>query len=131
MTRDEAKTIRACLDAELAALGEKLGLKLTLGSCSFSATATFKLEAAPLKADGTAVRKEAEDFKALGGLFGFEPEDLGKAFHYNGRSFRLAGLLPKCHRFPILAADATTGKEFKLPAEGVRRALGKNAPLSR
>jgi hypothetical protein len=123
MTRDEVKTLTPALQAKLNEIGAALGVKLTLGRCTFGDTATYKLEAAPLKADGTADTKEMIEFRRWAALFGLKPEYLGKTFRgRDGRKFTVKGLNPKAPKRPVIA-DRDDGLTFCFPAPVIARAL--------
>src|SRR5437879_1604588 len=100
LSREQVKTLRDDLQEVLNAASEKLGYKLTLGNCSFGATANFKLEAAPFASNGEVVSREAEDFKRYAELYQLKAEYLGKTFRHNGRPFTITGLKPRSRRFP-------------------------------
>jgi len=124
MTKNEAKNILARIEAELPALGQKLGLKLTPGRASYGDTVELKIEAAPILADGSAISKEAEDFKRYAMDYGLEPSDLGRTFDSNGWTFTLTGLRPGRPKFPLLARRSD-GKIFKFPIERLARLMAE------
>lgn len=124
MTKDQVKTLREKLQCVLDEASESLGYRLKLGNATFSATATFKLECSPLRADGTAVSKEAEDYKRNARLYRMDPEWLGREFTTSGgRVYRLTGLALKSRKFPILAQEVATGTVYKLTEDAVRYAF--------
>lgn len=61
--------------------------------------------------------------------YGFEPKDFGTKFEdpNTGVHYRICGVAPRSHKYPILAEDLKSGKTFKFPARAVRNFLGKEA----
>ena len=126
MTKDQVKALREKLQCVLDEASESLGFALKLGNATVGATVTFKLECSPIQADGTAISKEAEDYKRNARLFKMDPEWLDKEFTTSGgRVYRLTGLALKSRKFPILAQEVTTGVTYKLTEDGVRSAFLK------
>lgn len=117
------QNLRAPIEAELAALAERLGLSLKLGGGKYSdgVEASFQLV---LKVENPAVKTAAakaawdRNCHFIGvdyvrpDLTGLRPEDFGATFAYAGTVFRAAGIALKgkgCQKFPILA-EAISGK---------------------
>ncbi|MEJ7831364.1 MAG: hypothetical protein WKF79_00480 [Nocardioides sp.] len=113
--------LRAPLEAELAALGERLGLKFEIGSGSYDpsgAEASFKLK---MRVDDPALREAAararwngscqwigHKFDAPDGTTGLRPEDFGTEFTSGGTTYHTTGLNPGRSKFCI-AVDVMTG----------------------
>lgn len=115
LDRTALKNLRDPIEAELKALGERLGLSLTLGSGTYGdgAEASFKLI---LKVDDPAIKAAAAkaiwnrncqmigyDFST--GEGGLRPEDFGAEFLYGGAKFRATGIAIKgkgSQKFPII-----------------------------
>lgn len=124
LSRDEVRDVADKLDAELAEVGKRLGLKLTLGRCKYGETMEFKLEVAKVQADGTAPSREAETFKRGAALYGLQPSDLGRHFRGNGgQEFVIVGLNPRAHKMPIIGKRVYDGKRFKFSAASVKMGL--------
>lgn len=116
MDKQEVIDLRVALQHELNLISEKLGYKLTLGSCRFGITADFKLEAAPLTTDGEAVSKIAEQFKQGAHLFDLKKEWYDKEFTGpDGRVFVIVGLDVKKKKYPVIAERLYDKKRFKFP----------------
>lgn len=116
------------LDAALAELGAKYGVVLKGGNAkidSMSGIVDMKLHASPIAADGNVVTKEAADFKLYARSYGLDASDLNKEIIYAGKRYEIAGAKPQSYKFPILAKNLIDGKLYKLPSEGVKKALGK------
>jgi hypothetical protein len=115
--RAALQNLRQPIEAELAALGERLGISLKLGNGKFGdgAEATFQLEDTK-----TAAAKANWDRNCtyIGIDFakpdetGLRPEDFGTEFAYGGATYRTAGIALKgrgSQKFPILCVIAKAG----------------------
>lgn len=125
ITPDMLRMLRTDINIALKEVGDKHGVKLEAGSASYSTgTFTLKINGGLLKEDGSAVQKEAEDFKRYAKMFGLEPEDLGQKFKSNGKEYTISGLATRKSKYPILAKDAQ-GKTYKFPMYIVKLGLGR------
>jgi|TARA_R110002051_G_scaffold11327_1_gene41354 hypothetical protein len=122
--RDE---ISHCLEP----IGEKHGIELKLGRCSYSSgNFTMKLEGSLVGDDGVVLTKEAEDFKKYAHWHGLEPEDLGKTFVQAHVVYTITGLKTRARKYPI-TAKASNGGSYKFAADSVKRLLkGETLPAS-
>lgn len=124
ITRELLRTLRADIDAALAAVGKKHGVVLNAGNASFTPTsASFKLHA--VLADAPKVDPDveaADDWRALARRFQLEPDWLGKSFVSGGRPFTIVGLLPNRPKRPVLARGSN-GKGYVFDPDSIRRAL--------
>lgn len=115
--------LREPIEAELKALGERLGLSFALGTGTYGdgAEASFKLV---LKVDNPEVKRAAaqaewnRNCRYIGLDYGkpeetgLRPEDFGTEFPYAGGTYRTTGIATKgkgSQKFPILAAIVTAG----------------------
>jgi hypothetical protein len=73
------------------------------------------------------ITEEIESFKTNAKLFGFEPDDLGKEFSFQGQSYTICGLKPKSRKYPVIAQSAG-GKNYKFACRSVLEALGREVP---
>ena len=135
MTFDQP-TIRATrvrLQTALDALGKDLGCEFKVGKATYErdgSRCSFKLDSAVLDEDGTVQSKEAADFVRCAKGYGLFPEDLGRSFTANGKTFTIIGCMPRSHRYPILVKRGD-GKQRKISAEAVAAALGPCADPER
>jgi len=114
--RDE---ISHCLEP----IGEKYGIELKAGRCSYSpSNFTLKLEGSLVSEDGVVLTKEAGDFKKYAHWHGLVPEDLGKTFQSRGVVYTITGLKTRASKYPI-TAEASNGGSYKFAAESVKRLL--------
>ncbi len=127
--------LRLEINAALKAVAEKHGILINLGNCRFGAdTATWKLEAIQFPsanatvagvANATAANlnpievKAALDWKAKAAYRGLPVNALGKQTLYGGKTYTIVGLMPRRHRYPILA-KSVNGKLICLAESAVR-----------
>lgn len=127
MDKAKAQMIREKAEAHLATLGDELGLQITIKNGKFDdGQITYQIEFAELGENGIAETKEAGDFKAYAWRWDLQPEDLGRTFEHNGKTFTIIGAKPRATKMPILANDQA-GQGYKFPAETVKRLLGAAA----
>jgi hypothetical protein len=119
------------VEEALAPLAEELGISFDYKGGRFSSNAvTMKIEAATLSADGSVNSKEAEAFKQLAKMYGFEDKDLNAEFTVGGDKYAIKGLNTRAHKMPIQADRVRDGRGFKFPADAVLRALGRKTKSS-
>jgi|TARA_R100001443_G_scaffold96301_1_gene103103 hypothetical protein len=121
ITREFLKDFRIQLDHVLQELGEKEGIKLTAGHCSYSDTYfSIKIEGAIETEEGVATTKDQIAFKDNAELFGLSPDDLFKTFETGGKSYEVWGLKPRSKKYPILAKEIGTDKVYKFKENTVK-----------
>lgn len=120
--RDEVRLIREQIQAALNELGEQLDLDLKLGSARFLNTINFKLEVSKIDEDGTVKTKAVTDF-AQAYKFGLDPADLYKEFRMNGKMYKVVGLVPRRHKYPVVCE--CDGRKYKISADMVKLYLKK------
>ena len=117
--------VREELKHVLEPIGEKYGLQLQAGHCTFSpSNFTMKLEGSLVSEDGVVQTKEAEAFKSHADLFGLDPEDLGKQFRSCNDTYTITGLKTRAKKYPVVAVNER-GQSYKFPAESVLTLLRK------
>ena len=124
------RALRPEIEALLAPLADR-GVRVRLGNGRFDATtADFRLELVvdrPATPDGTVREsKEATAFRRLAYAYGFHPDDLGKAFPYEGTTFRLVGCRPAAPKRPIII-ESLAGKRYVCGPEMVLGLLARAA----
>lgn len=126
ITKANFRQFSTDLEAALTELGEKYGVKITAGSAKENGgNVEMKINCSEIKADGSVETKEAADFKLYAPIYGLSADDLKKEIVYAGKKYEIVGAKPRSHKFPILAKNLADKKLYKLPAEGVKKALGK------
>jgi hypothetical protein len=121
-------TLRADMDAALAAVAKKYGIAIRVGNASYtSAAATFKVELAVVgegqEGEDPAVLRAAASWKSAAMLYeyqGLNPDWLGKSFESMGVTYTIIGLDAKKRSRPVLCrkSDAPS-KIYLLPIEKV------------
>lgn len=126
LTKESLKTLRADMDAALASVGAKHGVRFRLGSCTFwPTTAKFKLELATVGDNGVVVDKDMETLRRYTDILGLSMKDLEKTFKlWDGRSYKLAGYVPRRYSRPFVLVDAVSGRRVVAPKDAVLKALG-------
>jgi hypothetical protein len=126
--KSAVKYIRKRLKAAVKPLAEELGVAIVIGNCTFNTSnCRFQLKIAVLGSDGKAVTEESESFVSNAKLFGFEPDDLGKKFIFQGQSYTICGFKPKSRKYPLIARS-DNGKDYKFACRTVLGALGRKVP---
>lgn len=123
LSKDKVRAIRSQLEPFLDVIGEELNLKLTLCSCTYREVIMFKLEVAPIDAEGKSRSKMADDFEIHARGYGLKAEDLGRTFTFSGSLHTIEGAKPRSKRYPILCRRKDDGKLYKFPADAIRRWL--------
>ena len=131
INRNLIEKVRDDIRPFLEPIGEKHGINLELGRCSYSSgNFTLKLEGSLVGDDGVVLTKEAEDFKKYAHWHGLVPEDLGKSFQSQGVVYTITGLKTRAKKYPI-TAQASNGGSYKFAAGSVKSLLkGESAPAS-
>lgn len=123
------QNLRADLDAAFSAIAEKHGVKLSLGSFSFSSDlASVKLTVAAISGDGTATSKESVDLKRYCRSLDLE-DRLSQVFEINGEKFVLEGYRPRASARPFTIKRVSDGKKFISSIKAVYSALGMEVPF--
>ena len=117
--RHTLKALRTETNSALEKIGKKLGVTIQMGNISFSASeCRTKLEYFIPSGDNTGMNAEQQkDFNGLknyGHIFGVTEKDFGKTFTSNGEVFKLTGIAPKRHKYPVIAENLM-GKAYVFP----------------
>jgi len=120
INRQTVQLLRPQLDAALQALAKEHNLKITVGNCSYdpSGRATYKLEVAAIREDGTALTKEAAHFLQIVGFTKpFQKTDLNRTFVFQGIEYRLTGAKPRGGKKPFVGVRVKDGQLFQFGEE--------------
>jgi hypothetical protein len=110
------RVISAAMEKALSAVGNELGIKITVGNARYEAErASYKIEVATVGTDGTVQSKGVVNFKKLAHMYGLKPEHLGAEITYGGKRYRITGLNPDRFKFPLEVKRIPDGKGFCLP----------------
>ena len=124
------KVLRVEVNAVLEKLGKKLGIALQINNISYTRDGLqchTKLQAIIQSTDETKSSMTAEqliDFnnlKSYGSMFGVSEKDFGRTFTSLGETFKLTGIAPKRHKYPVIAENVLTGKEFVFASDVIDR----------
>jgi hypothetical protein len=111
--------VLAEMDEALAAIGERHGISLKSGSCSFTPeTATFKVQLAILGEGGQAVDPRFPALKTYASSEGLRAEHLEPSFRFmhRGQEFALVGYNARAARMPFIV-QRSDGNKFKFSRE--------------
>jgi hypothetical protein len=127
--KSNLRTLRADIDAAFAALSQKHGVSLSIGTIRYDPTgneAHTKLTMVAMGDANTAADPRAvaavkmqSDFKLYASSYGLKPEQYGTTIKHGRESYKLVGFSPRSTRFPILASRLSDGKTFKLPESSI------------
>ena len=120
VTKDFLKESRELIDAELKALGDKLGVTFRAGSGSYETDGSaghYKLE---IVAKGA--NPAQSKFNRVCHLYNLKPEDFGKTLKISGREFKLVGLNTRAPKKPVEIECLKSGGQYKA-AENVLKQI--------
>ncbi len=128
LNKPTVKYIRERLKTAVKPLAEELGVTIDLGNCTFNmSNCRFQLKLALLDSKGKPITEEVDSFRSNAKLFGFEPDNLGKKFTFQGQSYAICGLKPKSRKYPVIA-QSDNGKNYKFACRTVLEALDRKVP---
>lgn len=122
--RNVCKDIRAELDAELSAVGEKLGVSLRMGRCSYTSnSATFKLEVELLSATGRPISKEERYLNENHAILGIPKEWLGAKLKdpADGKLYHLRGYKVRSPKRPFVIETIDGSNKYVTTESGIKR----------
>ena len=111
LNKKEFQAFRMEVEQALKSIAEKYDANIKAGKIKYD-NSSFALELNVHKKEVDGESFEKAEFKKYAFLYGFEPEDYGKTFVSNGKSFTLYGFKPKATKMPVLARS-DDGKNYK------------------
>jgi len=122
--RASCKKLRHLLNAELAPLAHRTGLKIEPGNATFdpSGFVTFKVR---IELDGFDRRKHEFDHDCW--ALDLDPMHYELEFEFSRRRYKLVGVKPRSPKYPILAEaleGPDGGKVYKLPRTAMGAIMG-------
>ena len=105
--------MRLEIDAALAKVAAKHGITLEIGNISFSADSFRTTLSAKSSADP--LENAKSDFIKSAYSVGLLKDAFGKTFDVRGDTFKIIGVKPRSHKYPVIGKDMSNGKEYKLP----------------
>jgi hypothetical protein len=95
--RQSCISLRAEMDAAFESINKKFGIKLSAGNISFTnTTATIKVTAATISAEGHAITAEVQAFNEYKNAYGLGSYAVGQTIQLEGKNYTIAGLKPRC-----------------------------------
>lgn len=133
--RSNLRTVRADLDAALAAVTTKHGITFIVGNMRFTPgdfkatlTAHASTTASIGSTDELPTGAEQVVFANLAVRFGVKPTDYNRALTIRGKAYRLVGIRPQAIQYPFICITPHGGR-YKFGAADVLAALsGSTAP---
>ncbi len=124
--KENLKSMRDEINANLKELGESYGISFKVGNISYSET-EFKasLKCTIALNETELADKEKNDFTANCLFFGLSPEDYGKEFVNSGKTFQIKGLKFNSRKYPILAKCLADGKTYKFAEDSIKKLINK------
>jgi hypothetical protein len=111
--------LRTEMNEALKGIAEKYGMTIDAGKATYgNSYATFKVELALVKADGSVGTREATMFRMYAKMLGMSPDDLGREFESNGKKYKLTGYNPSKRKYPFVAEH--DGKEYGFTENFIR-----------
>jgi hypothetical protein len=124
ITKVSCQILRDDINAALKALGAKHNIKFNAGSARFTdKTCTFKLDIAVIDASGVAVNKDMETLKRCAAMLGLVKTDFEKTFVIYGKTYKLAGYVPRKYSKPFVLVETATNRQVVAPYDIVLAAL--------
>ncbi len=125
LTRAQLGALRVELERVLGPIGQRNGLTITVGGGSFDANnASFRLEVAEVRPDGTVMTKERSDFPRYASYFGLLPTDLDRVFVSSGVAYRIVGIVCRARDYPVLVERLDRpGKRLRMNHRGIGQIL--------
>jgi hypothetical protein len=126
MDRQQVKVFRNKLNAHFASFATDNNCVVEVGNARFNSdTVTFKIEITPI-VNGQAKTVDHTNFDTYCYIYGLKKEDRGREFAFHGKRYKICGVSPKAHRYPILAECLENGKRYKFNAQDVKNWLTLN-----
>jgi hypothetical protein len=119
-TSGSIKTFRAEFRDAVAELEKKHGISINIGNIKYNPTKfTTKLEVIASKPDedGNVVTGEQANFNANCAHVGLSPQHYKATFTHRRSDYILVGVKPRNRKYPIIAQDVISGRNYKLTRE--------------
>ena len=129
LDRTSVKAIAEDITKALESVANKYGVAIKYKGGSFTASnCTYRIEVAVKGNDGAVIDRDREAFKTHSIIFGLNPNMLDQTFVHGGDTFKITGLSPRKHKFPVLAVKLSNGKGYKFPAHTIKLLLANLTP---
>lgn len=118
LSKADFTQLRKAIEAALKPVSDQFNVDFTAGGATYlEGTATIKLK---LQVRG-AESMEALNFKQLAYIYDLLPEDLGKTFAADGKTFKIIGLNSRKQKNPIIIESE--GKQYNADARWINGRL--------
>lgn len=125
MDRDKARSIAGAVIRALKEVETQFDVSILEAGGTFSNNNfVMKLQIAEKSATGEVITREVENFKTYCRSYGLAPEDLGKTINYNNKQYKIVGLKPQSHKYPIVIASCSDlSDRIKMSASWIKTLL--------
>ena len=122
LTKTEFNTLRSEIETALASVAAKYGCIVEAGNIKYDAINTtvsvsFKSETPDKSADQL-------NFETYCGSYGFDREDFGFTFTYQGKQYRFVSFKTSARKYPCVC-DCSDGKTVCFTAEAIHTLMKK------
>ena len=120
MTPAKLKAIRTKLASALESVEDEFGLKMKIGNFSYGEN-NFDVKLSGKITNGkTDMELQRDEWSENCYYLGLKSNDFYKKVVDGGKTFRLIGISLRSRKYPLIAVEVSTGKEFKLSAHLAR-----------
>jgi hypothetical protein len=117
-----ARALTLKIEAAVNAILKEHGMEPGRVNTTYGDFYKFAIQATPVGAP----KPEENDWAMLAPLYGLPADGLGKQIRLGGRGFTIAGFNARARKSPVMLTEDNSGRSFKAPVEGVKRALALN-----
>jgi hypothetical protein len=123
LDKQQVKALRKIMQEALDKMvcnGDLSGASVSVGNAHFSdGQVSFKVEIAATNSNGEVMTETVAAFKRMATLYGLQPTDLGRSFRQSGIWFKVSGLAPRSHKYPILCEKLSDRRVYKFNERAV------------
>lgn len=131
LDRATVRAINARAQELLSQLEKEFNVKVAPGRCGFTAGNLTLQASVALVVDGEAQTKEAEAFKLIAEVLGFQASDFGREVFISGTCYKVAGYRAGASKRPILLTQANDKmRSIVAPTEMVLALLRNSAAVA-
>lgn len=67
--------------------------------------------------------KNMNEWNMYAAMYNLPKDGIGKTFKSGGSEFKICGIEPRKHKYPVIAEEINTGKKYKFSMEQIRHAF--------
>lgn len=122
--RSTVKGLRVEMDAALAEISKKYGIKISTGNASFTGDeVTFKVKANVIDSEtGNVLTQEAKNFEIYKNSIGLSSLSVGDTIKLRGKSYTITGYNTRARKSPIGIKDAS-GRSYKCSVDMIKMSI--------